>query len=239
MRALALAAALAGFIDSPHQPVAEYSLAKAQKNAWVASLKVDRVDLERGTVVYRVVSQIPEKRWPERLRQSVLLDGKMPEGLRKVAAGQDAVCFAWDRQFTLLVTYVEGTWYLSAVEERDPSWSRITFLRPDLQALYVGPAAELMEAFQELAEGRDVIVRCQKEKDKAATRFVRYRARKPAAREPVAALDEAAAKLDSDPPSAVPALLGATRHEDALVRRAAARLLEKIDPEAAKRAEKP
>lgn len=234
---LVLATVLAApYIDSPRQPVGEYTLSKAQRNAWVASLKVDRVDLERGVVAYRVAGQLPEKKWPERLRQSILLEGKVPKGLEKVAAGQDAVCFAWDRQFTLLVTFVAGSWYLSAVEGGDPSWARITGLRPDLGALFVGPAAELFDAFKELAAGRDVIVRCRKAKEGEASHFVRYKPGEPRAREPVAALDEVP---QGEGKEAVPALLKAARDEDALVRRAALRLLERIDPEAAKNAAKP
>lgn len=239
---LGFASPAAPYIDSPRQPVEEYTLSKAQRNAWIAGLKVDRVDLERGVVVCQVTDQLPEKKWPERLRQSILLEGNVPKALRKVAAGQEAVCFAWDRQFTLLVTFIEGAWYLSAVEGGDPSWSRITSLRPDLDALFLGSAADLLDAFRELAAGRDVVVRCRKAKEGAANRFVRYKAGEPRAREPVAALDEVAAKLPAEPGgearSAVPALLKVVRHEDPLVRRVASRLLERIDPEAAKKASK-
>jgi hypothetical protein len=228
------------FIDSPHHPPEKYTLSWVRLNAWVAVLKVDRVDMDRGVVLYELAEQLQGKDWPRRLKHVIKLDGKIPPGLDKLKAGQSAVCFAWDRQFKLFVTFVEGSWYLSVADRDDSFWCRITSQRPDLNCLFVGSATELAEAFRELGAGRETIVLCQKSKKDPATQFMRCTPKKQERREPVPALDAVAAKLPadsaSDPKETVPALVSALRHEDALVREAASRLLKKIDPEAAKKA---
>jgi hypothetical protein len=228
------------FIDSPKHPADNYSLSWARDNAWIAVLKVDRVDAESGIVVYELAEQLQGKEWPKRVKHLVKLDGKVPPGLDKIEVGQTAVCFAWDRQFKLFVTYVQGSWYLSTPDRDDLSTCRIFSQRPDLNCLFVGPAADLADAFRELAADRDVIVRCQKGKKESATLFVRCRPEKQKKRESVPALDAVAENLPADPASdpkkAVPALVSALRSDDALIRTTAAKLLKEIDPEAAKKA---
>ncbi len=230
----------AAFIDSPDHPPERYTLSAVHKNAWIAALKVERVDFDRGVVVYELAEQLHGKNWPKRLRHFVKLDGKVPDGLDTLAAGDDVVCFAWDRQFTLLVTFVGQSWYLSNVERDDPSWCKITRQRPDLNCLFVGSVGQLVDAFKELRAGRETIVRCQKNKKDPTTQFVRCIPAKPRSKEPVPALDEVAAKLPTQPKpeadEALPALLKALRHEDSLVREAAARILQEIDPDEARKA---
>jgi hypothetical protein len=110
----------AAFIDSPDHPPERYTLSAVHQNAWIAAFKVDRVDFERGVVVYELSEQLQRKNWPKRLKHFIKLDGKVPVGLDKLAVGEDAICFAWDRQFTLLVTFVDHSWYLSTFERDDP-----------------------------------------------------------------------------------------------------------------------
>ncbi|MGE5193077.1 MAG: HEAT repeat domain-containing protein, partial [Deltaproteobacteria bacterium] len=225
----------AAFIDSPDHPPERYTLSAVHQNAWIAALKVERVDVDRAVVVYELVEQIQGKDWPKRLKHSIKLDGKVPRGLDKLVAGEDAICFAWDRQFTLLVTFIGHSWYLSTVERNDPSWCRITRQRPDLNCLFVGPVGELADAFKELGAGRETIVRCQKRKRDPATQFVRCIPTKPRSKQPVPALDHVAANLPAElgpeAKDAVPALLKALKHEDPLVQEAAARILKEIDPD--------
>lgn len=177
------------------------------------------------------------------MRHLLQLNGKVPPGLDKLQVGQVAVCFG-EHQQKLFVTYVQDSWYVASADRDEPSFGRIIWQRPDLNCLFVGKAADLADAFRELATGREVIVRCQKGIKNAATQFVRCRPEKteqerisPSRREPVADLQSAADHLPNDPASdpkkAVPALVQALRSNDLLVRATAAKLLKEIDPKAA------
>jgi len=225
LRALLLVGVL--FIDSPNHPVESYTLSQVYRNAWVAALKVDRVDLEKGVVVFERTEAISGRSWPERLRQEIRVDGRVPAELASLKPGEEALCFAWDRQFTLLVTFAAGAWYTSHVADGDPSWSRIGAFRPDLHCLFLGTPAELADAFRELKAGREIVVLCRREKKGTAVRFIRFHPERPKSRQAVEALDGAAAKLAAWPApearEALPLLREAERHADPLVRAAAAR----------------
>jgi hypothetical protein len=181
------------------------------------------------------------------MRHLIKLDGKVPAGLDKLQAGQTAICFG-EHQHKLFVTYVQGTWYVASADKDEPTFGRIIWQRPDLNCLFVGNATDLAEAFRELAAGRETIVRCQKGVKETTTLFVRSRPDKkgegsePVRREPVMELQAVADSLPNDPAwdrtTAVPALLNALKSDDALIRTTAAKLLQEIDPAAAKKAAK-
>lgn len=224
----------AAFIDSPHHPAERYTLSMVQHNAWIAALKVAKVDRDRGIVVYEVSQTLSGRGWPKTLKHLVKLDGQVPSGLRDVAEGQEALCFAWDRQFTLCVTFINDTWYLALVAREDRSWARLTGLRPDLDCLFLGKPRELFDALAALQAGREVIIRCQKDKDSPASHFVRCQPHKRERKQPVPALDAVAAKLPNDPradpKAAIPALRAALHHDDRLVRQTAETWLRQLEP---------
>ncbi len=257
---LGVAPGAVAFIESRTVSPERYTLAWVRQHAWIAVFKVDRVDADRGIVVYELTEQlqghrrVPDKECPKRMRHLVKLNGKVPADLDKIQAGQVAICFG-EHQHKLFVTYVQDSWYVAQADRDEPSFGRIIWQRPDLNCLFVGPAADLADAFRELAAGREVIVRCQKGTKEPATQFGRCRPekkeqREPARREPVPALQAVADTLPSpsplggegrvrgaaDPKKAVPALVNALRSDDPLVRTTAAKLLKEIDPEAAKKA---
>lgn len=242
---LGVAPGAIAFIESPNHPPEAFTLSWVRQHAWIAVFKVDKVDTDRGIVVYELTEQLQGKECPKRVRHLVQLNGKVLPGLDKLQAGQVVVCFG--SQDKLVVTCVQGSWYLSVSDKGDASVWRIISQRPDLHCLFVGTAADLADAFRELAAGREVIVRCQKGRKEATTQFVRCRPAKTEQErreqkrgEPVSALQAVADNLPADPASdpkkAVPALVNALRCDDPLVRTTAARLLKEIDPEAAKKA---
>ncbi len=172
------------FIDSPNEPVEKYALPWMLRNSWVAVFQVEQVNADRGIVLYKLSDTIEGKRWPQRMKHLVTVEGKVPTGLSGLKAGQAAVCFAWDRLYQLIVTFVEGTWYVAHVDGNDSSWCRIAGVRPDLNCVFVGSASELIDALKELAAGRDVVVRCWKEKRGTETQLVRYSMKEPRRRLP-------------------------------------------------------
>ncbi len=235
------------FIESPRHPPEAFTLSWVRQHAWIAVFKVDKVDTDRGVVLYELTEQLQGKVCPKRVRHLVQLNGKVLPGLEKLATGQVVVCFG--SQDKLVMTYVQGSWYLSASDKGDASVWRTIQQRPDLNCLFVGPAADLADAFRELAAGREVMVRCQKGLKEATTQFVRCRPAKTDKEkrelkrgEPVAALQAVADNLPADPAAdskkAVLALVKALRSDDPLGRTTAAKLLKAIDPEAAKKAAK-
>jgi hypothetical protein len=232
------------FIESPNHPPDAMTLSWVRQHGWIAVFKVDRVDADQGVVTYQMIEQLQGKACPPRIRHLVTLKGKVLPGVDKIRPGQLAVCFG-ERQYKLYVTYVQGSWYVAAADRDEPTFCRVYMQRPDLHCLFVGPTAELADAFRELAAGRDAMIRCRKTKNEATTQFVRCRPepkdeRTPQRRVPVSALQAVADHLPDDPAAdakkAVPALVVALRSDDPLVRATAAKLLREIDPEAAKRA---
>ena len=242
---LGVASPAVAFIESPRHPPEAFTLSWVRQHAWIAVFKVDRVDADRGVILYELTEQLQGKECPKRVRHQVQLNGKVLPGLGKLQVGQVVVCFG--SQDKLVVTYVQDSWYLSVSDKGDASVWRTIQQRPDLNCLFVGPAADLADAFRELAAGREVMVRCQKGMKEATTQFVRCRPAKTEQEkrelkrgESVSALQTVADNLPADPASdpkkAVPALVNALRSDDPLVRTTAAKLLKAIDPEAAKKA---
>src|SRR5262245_62090278 len=68
---VAVASRAPAFIDSPDHPVGRYTLPAMLKNSWVAVLRVDRVDLDRGVVAYELVRTLQGRDWPGRVRHAV------------------------------------------------------------------------------------------------------------------------------------------------------------------------
>ncbi len=242
---LGVASGVVGFIESPRHPPEAFTLSWVRQHAWIAFFKVDQVDADRGVVLYALTKQLQGKACPKQVRHLVQLNGKVLPGLDKLKAGQVVVCFG--SQDKLVMTYVHGSWYLSASDKADASVWRTIQQRPDLNCLFVGPAAELADAFRELAAGREVMVRCQKGLKEPATQFVRCRPAKTEQEkrglkrgEPVAALQAVADNLPADPAAdprkAIPALMKALSSDDPLVCATAAKLLKEIDLKAAKKA---
>jgi hypothetical protein len=242
---LGVAFGAVAFIESPRHPAEAFTLSWVRQHAWIAVFKLDRVDADRGVVLYELTEQLQGKACPKRVRHVVQLNGKGLPDVDKLRAGQMVVCFG--SQDKLVISYLQGSWYLSMSDKGDASVWRTIQQRRDLNCLFVGPAADLADAFRELAAGREVMVRCQKGLKEAATQFVRCRPAKTDKEkrelkrgEPVAALQAVADNLPADPAAdpkkAVPALVHALRSDDPLVRTTAAKLLKQIDPEAAKKA---
>jgi hypothetical protein len=134
----------------------------------VALAEVERVDLDRGAVRYRLVERIAGKGEEREFRHAIAPEGQAPAELRSLRAGARAVIFGDDHEGQSL-TYVEGSWYHA--KRAEDSWRRMTGLRPLYLQCFAGTADELAAALKRLLLGQEAVVRARHEGKDAWTKY--------------------------------------------------------------------
>lgn len=134
----------------------------------VALVEVERVDLDRGAVRYRLVERIAGKGEEREFRHAIAPEGQAPAELRPLRVGARAVIFGDDLEGQSL-TYVEGAWYHTKRVEN--SWRRLTGFRPLYLDCFSGSPDELAAALKRLLLGQETVVRARREGKDAWTRY--------------------------------------------------------------------
>jgi len=163
----------------------------------VTVLELERVDLERGAVRYRVAELLSGRGEEQSVPHVLAVDGLVPPELKNLKVGQKAVFFGEDAEGQSL-TYVEGVWYHARLSEAP--WRRVTALRPLYRRCFSGTVDELAAALQLLLLGKEAVVPAEKI-------YVRYTMKEPHARP---AVDR---PPDPAPPGGAPADVDRLRAE--------------------------
>lgn len=181
---LCIASTAGAYIDAPPEKLTIPMLIKEFKT--IAVLKLERAD-ERGKAkweIVRVIQGKPDANGPgARVRQSITLDGKVPEELKQLKPGVQAVFFSednWNRSLTL----VEGNWYVCEWDAKT-GWWRMSYTAAhyDFNCCFVGTTKQLADAIDVLRDGKSVTVRCRKVRRKPEMVEVTYRLDRPEQKE--------------------------------------------------------
>ena len=152
----------------------------------VSVLQVDRLDLEKGVVLFKPVERVQGRGEPALVRHAVKYDGGVPAELKGLKPGQQAVFFSGDG-YTRGITLVEGAWYCSTFD-RKTGWWHIAYTAGhyDFNCAFAGSVPELLEAIGGLLRGEEVVVKCRKKSRQPETQLVRSSLRQPQRKEVVA-----------------------------------------------------
>src|SRR5262245_24685096 len=90
----------------------------------VGIFQVERVDLERGAVRYKLQERLQGSWQIQESRHSIRLDGKVPAELGNLRQGQSALLFTGDN-YSRGIVLVEGAWYCCTIDA--DSWWRIAY----------------------------------------------------------------------------------------------------------------
>jgi HEAT repeat protein len=233
---LACARPGAAYIDRPVERLTLPLLLLEFKD--VGLFEVDRVDLQRGAVRYRLVEAIQGRETPQTVKHVILYSEGVPEPLRGLRPGQRAVLFSQDDYRRGIARIGEG-WYVSNYRP-ETGWWRLAYFggNYDLNCCFLGGVEELAEACRTLLAGRTVTVRCRKRSRKEEAQWVRYDLRKPQGKEVVAGPAETAPAGATDLPDDAAGLIDRLGDEDAQARLDAADALGRLGEQAAGAAEK-
>ncbi|MBI1903630.1 MAG: hypothetical protein HYS13_21215 [Planctomycetia bacterium] len=158
----------------------------------VAVVEIRRVDTDRGLLQFKVAERLQGAERLEEVRISFLVDGQVPEALRKreFKAGQRAVFFGEDAEGQSFV-YFEGLW-CHAILRDESGWRRLVGIRPLYNGCFSGSVDELVVALERLVMGREAVVRCLPDRNGQAA-LVRYTMSEPERKTP-------AGNSSDDPP---------------------------------------
>lgn len=181
--AFAIAAGLAcappcwAYIDRPPEQLTLPRLLLEFKDVGV--FVVDRVDLEKGAVRYRLVEVIQGRDTPPTVRHVIRSGNSVPSPLQGIRPGQKAVLFSQDNYRRGIVRIGE-VWYLGTYRPQT-GWWRLGCLDThyDLNCCFRGSVEELARACRTLLAGRTVTVRCRKRSREKDLQWVRCDLRKP------------------------------------------------------------
>ncbi len=209
------------YIDMPAQKLTLPRLVLEFRTAGL--YRIDWIDPERRAVRYRLVEVIQGS--PAESYKHILSgDGKLPEELKEMAEGDEAVVFGPD-QYGRGIALLRGLWYVSNLE-RDTGWWRIAYTAShyDFNCAYTGSVEKLVECCKALLDGKDVAIPCRRKPKELAVWTVRGNLREPhrrwdAATQPA---EKVVASLAGRPTGEV---LEALDSEDAALRIQAARIL--------------
>lgn len=124
----------------------------------VAAVKIEKADLDRGAVLYRVQKRFQGK-LTDPTKHALLAMGKVPEPLQKLAPGQAAVLLngCYDRRGIALTSC--GWYHVDDPPNPQDGWHRLVMLRADLDSIFFGTPEQLTETLSRLREGERVVVR--------------------------------------------------------------------------------
>jgi HEAT repeat protein len=125
----------------------------------VAAVQIDKADLQRGAVLYRVQRSFQGK-LADPIKHALLSMGEVPAPLRGLAVGQPAVLFTRcmiDRRGVTLTNF--GWYQVNDPPNPQDGWHRLAMLREDLESAFLGTPEQLSEALSRLRDGQRVVVR--------------------------------------------------------------------------------
>lgn len=171
--ALALAAILSpaahAYIDGP---VESLTLPKVLLEfPSVSVFQVDRVDRERGVILYKPVEWLQGPEATGIARHAV----GTGDAFKKIKPGDRAVLFGPD-PYGRGLALIEGIWYIS-VFDRSDGWWRNALSSYDLNCCFQGTVPELTAAIRSLHRGHDVTAKCRVKSNAAPTQWVSYNLR--------------------------------------------------------------
>jgi HEAT repeat protein len=145
----------------------------------VAVYEVERVDIERGAVKYKMIERLQGGANAAEVRHALKYGEGVPGELKTLKPGQRAVLFAGDG-YGRGVTLVEGAWYCSNHDPRGGWWNiAYTAGHYDFNCAYAGSVAALVPAIQKLLRGDDVVVQCRKKSRAPELQWIRSSLREP------------------------------------------------------------
>jgi HEAT repeat protein len=160
------------YIDSPAEGLTLPKLVLEFRTIRV--LQVEKMDLERGAIVFKSIERIQGHPDSQTVKHSVKYDGAVPGELKNVRPGSKAIFFSGDG-YKRGITLIDGAWYISNYNGNSGWWYIAgTAAHYDFNCVFIGSVAELTEAVKKLHRGDDVVVRCRKKSQVADTQVVSY-----------------------------------------------------------------
>jgi hypothetical protein len=144
----------------------------------VGVYEVERADIERGAVKYKLVERLQGASAAE-AKHALKYGEGVPGEFKNLKPGQRAVLFTGDG-YGRSVTLIEGAWYCSNYDPKGGWWLiAYTAGHYDFNCAYVGSTAALVPAIQKLLRGEDVVVQCRKKSRTPELQWIRSSLREP------------------------------------------------------------
>lgn len=185
------------YIDQPVESLTVPKLVLEFRS--IGILQIEKLDRERGAVVFKLVEQIQGPITFTTTRHALSNSGGgMPEEFKNIKVGDKALFFSGDGYHRGL-TLLDAGWYCSTNNDKRSEWWHMGYTAShyDFNCAFTGSAAELTDAVRRLLLGDDVVVKSRKKKQMPETQWVKYNLRQAGRKEVVpAAAGAGASRVD-------------------------------------------